>query len=297
MKKLIIIFLLITGTAYSQWLPFDWYNKKVSTAVTYNVRASNFFTRVEALGQTLTADQKKVYDTIFVRLNDSGLIGTVRLADSVAALWSFALKIAKNETIAKLNLLDTGYNCTNVNSVVFTDSGAVGNGTSSYLNTKFNNKNDSTIAKLNSVTYGFVSHIPQNMSGTRCPIGNATASSVLAILYDASGTFYYYNNDLSPFTVSYSDARAGVFSSVRVSYNKSALYKNGSGNAFVTQNSVSINNLNTYILCANNDGTPQYYSSQRLSFAFIGSGLSADKQRKLSNILNEALRQFNYNVY
>jgi hypothetical protein len=132
-KLLIIILLLFSFNAFGQ-VYFSGTRQPL-----YSTRATQFFDRCVTAGVTLTTAQKQWYDdSIFTPLLDSGLIGTTRAGDSIQALWCFALFPNGSANVAVLNLLSDSNTCLAVNSPTFTDSGVVGNGSSSYLNSNFN---------------------------------------------------------------------------------------------------------------------------------------------------------------
>jgi hypothetical protein len=292
MKKLILILLLLISTySYGQAVlsgqkGWDGY---------YNPRAVEFFDRCVTAGVTLTTAQKQWYsDSIFQPLQDSGLIGTTRAGDSIQAIWVLATFPNGSETVCKLNLLSDSNSITNVNSVTFTDSGAVGNGSTSYLNTNFNPVWDSSIYKSFSASGGVYSK--SDISGVYMDMGAGYSllDSTFYINSLNSGRFYTKNN--GTYISELTGSPKGVFISSRLSSTIINMVINGNSIS-KTSNYINKPNVNFYILCFNNQGTPLYYSARVITFAYIGSGLSATKSRALSNILNNSLISRGYNVY
>lgn len=311
MKKLILIlFLLISLQGYSQSLTTNGMMignnggittglfmggtnsfLNVPTGSTYNQRAKEFFARVTTAGQTLTDAQKTNYNTLFQQLIDSGLIhATLRAGDSLACLWAFPLCLAGTETTALLNLLDTGYNCTNVNSVVFTDSGCKGANTK-YLNTNFNMVTDSTIYKMSSGSIG--GYIKQRQEASEMLMGTGYATNEGCILYNGGGNLF---GNINGGWANITGIDSGFISIIRRVSTTFIIYNGG---VFTSKNTniTTKSNYPLYILCYNENGTAKYFCTKIVSFAFIGSGLSETKSRALLNILNNTLKGYGYNVY
>lgn len=314
-KLLIILLLLITNIAISQHLKttgntIGTSDTKVSRTlntsvglappyqgVTYNARAIAFFDRTKELGIILTDAQKSWYnDSIFVPLLDSGLIGTTRAGDSLACLWALVKFPNGSETVAKLNLLDTAYSLTNVNSVVFTDSGAVGNGTTSYLNTNFTPSLDSIIYKMNSGSIG----VYCRTAGTELrDLMAAKDATNYAVILPSNTAIYMGIN--GGFAINGETHGVGGANKMWIASRRRFQTVMGFANGVITNtgtsNAVALVTTKLYLLARNNNGTANNFSTRQISFAFIGSGLSDTKARALSNILNNSLKGRMYNVY
>lgn len=265
--------------------------------VTYNVRAQAFFDRTKELGIILTTSQKSWYnDSIFVPLSDSGLIGTTRAGDSLACLWTLVKFPNGSETVAKLNLLDTAYTLTNVNAVTFTDSGAAGNGTSSYLNSNFIPSADSTICRMNSTSFGV--YCKTNSTELRAILGGYDGSKYTTMTFSHTTLYGSINGG---FTINgeahTSSSSSNLFVITRQRYGGILFFLNGVQKLDRNGNATSTLTKSIFLLCRNNNGTPSDFSARCISFAFIGSGLSSTKIRALSNILNNSLKGRAYNVY
>lgn len=299
MKKLIIILLLITSTAQAQWFPFDFFNKR--TAVTYNVRASNFFTRVEALGQTLTTSQKAVYNIILQQLSDSGLIGTTRAGDSLQYIRIYGLKFSGSESISRMNILDTSNTATVVNAPIFTDScisgGTVGTG---YLNSEFNPRIDSTRFKKYSNMLGVYSLTPSTGGAPYIyafGIHNSVPYVMHSLLIRTSGNSYFY--PLASVDRAYATTNSGGSFSV-IRRTGTVIDINIRGNdigGYTSTSTPEMINKKFLVLVIDNDGTVAYGIQHCLAADWAGFGLSADKMRKLNNIINNALALHNIKTY
>lgn len=272
-------------------------NPYTGSKTSYNTRASDFFKRVTDAGKTLTDAQKKWYnDSIFVPLSDSGLIGTTRAGDSLVCLYSFSLKWAGDSTVANMNLLDNSYNCIHYGTVVYTDSGFAGDGASGYLDTKFNSVNDSTIFKLNSASMGFYSKTSGSIADREMGIDLSSVRTVIIAKF-VNDNCYTGLNGATQTPVSSGITGLGVYLITRRKSAEYNQYWNGNVlGATVSDASTSLVNGNVYI-GAVNTGVTAYYSRRVITFGFIGSGLSSTKARALSNILNNSLKGYAYNVY
>ena len=264
---------------------------------TYVKRAQDFFDRVALLGKTLTDAQKDWYnDSIFVPLIDSGLIGTTRAGDSLAVLYSFNGFASGNDTvIMHLNLLDDSYNITGYGTRTYTDSGVVGNGSSGYLSTFFNPVSDSSIWRLWSASFGMYSQTNSAAQTVDMGVHGGNRSNI-SLKWSDNNQYLYINS-----TNLYGAAQTsslGMFVFTRMSSTQINRYINGVYQGSTTANTTGLTAKIFYFLAGNNGSdAPQYYSARCYSFAFVGSGLSTDKARKLSNILNNSLKPRGYDVY
>jgi hypothetical protein len=298
-KLLIIILLLITANAFGQAV----LSGSKGWDGMYNIRADQFFTRCVTAGVTLTDAQKRWYnDSIFVPLSDSGLIGATRAGDSIQALWCFALFPNGSANVAVLNLLSDSNTCLAVNSPTFTDSGVVGNGSSSYLNSNFNPVWDSSICKLNSVSLGVYSKGDRSNSSTISAMGSSAGSDLFNIILRRTTNTSRFRLNTTTTAVEFiiNEGAIGYYIGSRQEYNLTYMLKKYEGTSytgtslFISNNKV---NLPIYILAQNDDGSPANYETVLITFAYVGSGLSADKCSKLGNILNNSLKGRGYNVY
>jgi hypothetical protein len=306
MKKIIILILLLLISTYS-------FGQAVLSGSKgwdgmYNIRADQFFTRCVTAGVTLTDAQKRWYnDSIFVPLSDSGLIGATRAGDSIQALWCFALFPNGSANVAVLNLLSDSNTCLAVNSPTFTDSGVVGNGVTSYLNTNFNPTWDSSICRLNSIGLGFYSLKTRPASNIYCIGGiydtvGVDIYSKLHIKYVSDRGFGQINGN-SEYIYNTDTTARGNFSLTRKAVNLTQFviytqYNYGKVSN-TTSNSSRVPNLSYFIFNFNSKGKPEpsNYDILCIPFFYITSGLSIDKTNKLANILNNSLKSRGYNVY
>lgn len=292
MRKLLIILLLLIST-YSFGQAVLSGSKGWDGA--YNLRAEQFFTRCVTAGITLTTAQKQWYsDSIFQPLQDSGLIGATRSGDSIQALWGFA-KFMGDTIVLKLNLLSDSNTCVSVGTLTWTDSGVVGNGTDSYLNTNFNPTWDSTICKHASIGLGALTQNKTYGSFVGI-IGGQINSSNRLFIRDYSAD---HKNWLSVACNSSVSEAAGVdtnnicFTVIRSNYTQ--IFKSERNSSYTANNLTISNRINVSLyVCAYNGGT---YSTHIITYGWITSGLSQTKSRALHNILNNSLKGRGYNVY
>jgi hypothetical protein len=300
MRKIFLIIILLMSTICSGQFgdnPFSFYTAPTNSPVvfTYNVRAQAFFDTVKVHGQSLSELQKRCYDSIFVRLTDSALIGSTPIKDSISSAWCFTLRIAPNEVVAKLDLLGR-YHLVNVNGVVFGDSGIKGNGTSSYLKTGFIPKSDSSIYKLLS---GSVSAYSQKVGNAGISVGNYNSTS-FTLLYGGASVYTAINCTGGGTPLANGGSSLGFYTVTRCLYQNYFVYKNGVnvGHASIPQVSASSLEVEQYyILAMSNSGVAASFSTELLSWVVIKSGLSNTKERMLSNIINSANKQKQLNVY
>lgn len=304
-KLIIIILLLITANAFGQAV----LSGSKGWDGMYNIRADQFFTRCVTAGVTLTDAQKRWYnDSIFVPLSDSGLIGTTRAGDSIQALWCFATFPNGSETVCKLNLLSDSNACTNVNSVVFTDSGAVGNGSTSYLNSNCTPMYDSTIVKIYSRGLSVYS-LGAREAGSFTVIGTMNSGSpyernAIEMFTKLTSPMMakFHTVDFGLVTMNDTDA-VGYYG---LSWVKNYQYRMKRGKNYlygVEQNfagfTPTTNVSKSYFILAlrNYNDVPIYYETSCITFVAITSGLSIAKQKALGNIFNNSLKGRGYNVY
>ena len=296
MKKIIIIFLLTYSIGFSQWNLWDGGTNHVTTNVIldssrYCLRANIFFERCRVKGFTLTDRQKLWYnDSLFVPLIDSGLIGTAREQDSLVFLYVFPIKYAQDSTIANLNILSDWYGCTHYGTVTYSDSGAIGDGATGYLNTFFNPTLDSTIVKKNSIGMGAYT---RGSDATIRKVDIGGDINLLYLTWEFYSTTTRLNGDPDAYAV-------GDYKGLLHTYRNTSTYSQGFKN--ITSLGTSTNassgksNAMTFVMASNESGAARF-SPRTYLFAYISTGLSVSKAQKLSNILNNALKSSNWQEY
>ena len=264
----------------------------------YNQRAIDFFKRVTDKSKTLTEAQKRWYnDSIFVAGINSGYIGTTRAGDSLVFLYSrVGYYCNRDTTIMNMNLLADVYNCVHYGAIIYTDSGAVGDGASgSYSNTFFNPTLDSSIYKCNSASLGFYSKTMRaaaNSSEIGCY--NDPIASSMQIKF--TGNLNYSVLNQVNYTATVDTTTLGCFSISRINGSQIIHFLNGVTMGAITgvQTSSSLPNMQFYVNGANGVG---YKSTLIQCFDWCGSGLSVATQKKISDDLNNSLKGVKYNVY
>lgn len=285
MKKILFYILFIfTIIANAQIKPFAM-NDVLTTP-----RFRNFYQRVINTGVNLEYEQIKDYKTIFKQLRDSGLIGDTRAGDSLAIFYVFTLKIAKDTSVAKLNLLDTTYTIIN-SGVVFSDSGAIGNGINSYLKTGFNFKKDTGIVKNKYFSIGIYLYKGCSKS-ISFVYGANDGNSIIELLKINNGYSYIFlqNSIIYPLNYVLSGYHLGI--------------KRGTDTTFVYYNNNKLS-LPSFILTTPDAETYIFirtdlyplYSNAIITFFNIGTGLSEDKANKITNILNDISKKHGINKF
>lgn len=255
-------------------------------SLTYCVQAQNFFERVKNAGKTLTLEQKNWYnDSIFVPLINEGIY------DSIVFLH---IRVTSDSLLSNTNLISELYNTIGYGGVVYTDSGAIGNGSTAYLNTFFNPTTDSTIAKMNSIGLGVVTR-GSDATVRRMDIGGNLYALWLSWEFYSSAPVTRLNSSGTAVAFT-SSGYSGILSASRMSSNFQEGYKNGV--SIGTSSEISITKNNTYIfIMADNEGGAARFSPRTYLGDWVTSGLSNNKSNKLHNIINEALKDKGYNAY
>ena len=326
MKKIILILLMLIATSsQAQWFGTEWFmNYSSASGYVYNARATLFFARVSADGITLTATQKTFYNNLFQNLIDSGLVhATDPQYDSLEVFYWFAVSdtaVAVDSNLVNLNLLQDNYNAIHYGTVVYTDSGVVGNGSDGYLTTQFTPYLDSSIYKLNSSSIGaynlkeYVKDKGQIFIGTgwyNYNFDTVSFSELNNVDWSGECNLSYYPNSTNNTPTKTILSSIGLWIGVRQGLS-AYIWENGESSEAIAVDPIGATNnmprsyfgICTEIYYEQLDNGVWVYGNPTsslvnscISSAFIGSGLSATKSRALSNCINENLKLFGYNVY
>ncbi len=279
MKKIIIIFLLITSSAFGQ-VYFSGTRQPL-----YDTGADSLITRMEtAVGKTMTTAGKEFISDMFTMYKDSLSITSLQNFFDVL----YFLDIGE-ETAGKLNWVKNAHNITNVNSVTFDSTGAIGNGTTAYLNLNYNPSTQKVNVSLNSVSLG-VYNKTESFVANLCAIGCFQSSPQSGMsMYHSTGSKDFFGRLFS--NASWTDTRVqttalGMWALVRTdTANIQSYYNSDLWSDTVLYTNI-IPNLTLYMLVQNTNGSPAAgtYSNRKYSFTWIGKECDATEIRKIYNI-------------
>lgn len=216
-----------------------------------------------------------------------GLV-TDGIYSKIDEMWLFAMNTEGNALKGM-----KGYkNCIAVNNPTFTAyKGFTGNGSSSYLNTNFNLRNDGISFTQNSASFGLYNRTQMSTaSTTRAEGGSYTTTStnvtVIRTYFTTSVATALVNSSGSGNAISITNSQ-GFFIATRTGSTYYA-YKNGSGTSGTDTSQLPANN-NLFLLCLNANGSPFRYSTAELAFAFVGGYLNGTEVSNFTTRLETLL--------
>lgn len=166
----------------------------------------------------------------------------------------------------------------------YSNQGATPNGVNGYANTYFL---ESANATLNS---HHISYYSRNNSTGNPLMGASNGTTETNIYPNNGGTFYPRVQATNSGVASTNFDTAAYFIASRITSSEVVGYRNTSRYA-IANATVSLNNLRTYYLGANNDGTVRYNSNQ-VAFSTIGNGLTDTEATNLYT----SVQQFNQDL-
>jgi len=185
-------------------------------------------------------------------------------------LWVHGLS---NETAARVSIINpTSTPITNVNSTTFTaGEGFTGNGTTMYLNSKFNPNIHGVKFTQNSAAFGFYTLL--DLIEQSVYMGGSAGANVtqLATDYDTIGAIFAINSSAN--TINLGIGTKGFFVAIRSDANNIALFKNGVSIYTDVKVSEPVLNDEIYIMCRNVGGA-SLFTANTFGISFIGSHLS-----------------------
>lgn len=192
--------------------------------------------------------------------------------------------------IKDLRDLDAAFRLAFPNGMTHSANGIQGNGTSQYAETFLT---PSTTLSLNSVHLSC--YINQGSPQQAFEIGASTSTSnIIALITSWTDSKIYGAINTNSYTISNNTFSPRGYTLVNAILNPIKLFKNGN---IVQSNSLSPSTTlttNSILLLALNSGiTISQYSSKRMSFASIGSGLTDTEAIRQSNIVTQVQRHLN----
>ena len=199
------------------------------------------------------------------------------------ALYPF---VGGTATTHKFNLkdprdLDAAYRLVFNGGWTHSSTGAKPNGTTAYADTKLA---PSTMGQ-NSIHASFYSRT--NTTGAFYDVGcyNAGGGVLIGVKFVSNTTSIVYTNTISNNQSVDTNPTTGLYLASRTTSSTNYLYRNGTLIVAGTRASLPPINLNMY-LAADNEGTPQAYSTREQAFASIGDGLTGSESTALYNAVN-----------
>lgn len=175
---------------------------------------------------------------------------------------------------ANLNLVSTSYGLTQHGTVTFlANNGYTGDGLSGYFTTGFTPSTAGGNQTANSASIGVcdLSSRANDGSGAYVIGGVATIQTSIVVGYTGvSGAGFTLNNTGGSITASFA---LGSWIASIVSSTQGYMAQAGSSLSF-TAVSPQLADASLYILAVNVSGTPSYFSSDALGYAFFGGGLT-----------------------
>jgi hypothetical protein len=240
----------------------------------YRIVNAELTTYTTGLTTALSDSQLRNLDT-FIASVKTGLSIT-NLSDAFDTIYVLAGETSESSL---RNLVKNAHHATAVNSPTFAKyEGFTGNGTTSYINTNYNPATEADNYALNASAIGIY-----NRTGVQAAvndIGAVNASGIgvtlnVTALLDNSSV--RHNSDLHN---TLNNIRLGMKISSRSNNASIVYYENKTAqNEYIASSSIYSGNI--YILCRNNNGSPSAYSSNQLSFAFLGKDLTSTNVGKI----------------
>jgi hypothetical protein len=188
-------------------------------------------------------------------------------------LWLLASEASDQALISLINPSSTPI--LPVSSPNFTiDRGYTGNGSSSYLNTKFTPSTDGVNYTLNNAMVAIYDRT-NGASALGIEIGVAANSTYYAYIeaeYIDGKIYASINDRASPTLSAANNPNNGLLSLIRVTAASRSILKNGSVLTSDTYNDTNLPTAPLFALCRNENGSPFYYSTHQLALIAYGAG-------------------------
>lgn len=230
--------------------------------------AQAFFDRITTAGGTLTTTEKNAVNTFVVSMKSNSLWSLMKVIYPM---------VGSSSAACSQNLRSNIFTGTFNAGWTFSSTGVIGNGTSSFLNTNFNNQSNWT--STSNASMGFVSSTNQT-GGTICDMGvggNLLSGSNSSTIYSSySGTFYSGMNCTSVAPGAINSSTIGFFVTTRLSSTQYSSYKRGSSIINITNTDAIGTNPNNsiYLSAGNQPPNAALFAAKRYNFCFMGDGLT-----------------------
>ena len=230
-----------------------------------------------------TETRKKLIDKTIEELKSFGIWYQLDV------LYFFA---AETQQAALLNWIKNSHDATAVNSPTFTaNQGFVSDGSTSYLDLNYNPSAGPKYT-LNSAMYGFYINTTAGSSNTIGEMGSRGASSTTTVnIQLAHTTSNKQTSQINSGTALSSTVGGDVTTALgftiiqRTASNAYESIRNGVSNYSTTTASSGIFNGNFFACAVNDNGTPSFHSTRRLSIAVAGASLSVSQHYHFNRIV------------
>lgn len=210
-------------------------------------------------------------------------------------LWLLANEASDQGLVSLVNPASTKIAA--VNSPTFTvDQGYQSNGSTSYLDSKFNDLSSGVNYTQNGNSVGVYSRT-NAMGAFPVELGVSNASTNGTIVqagYTGNHVFAINNCIVANALIYTSTDSRGMFSTIRTASNAQSTWKNGVVQTSNSGASIALQNADIFLLCLNNNGSASNFSDKQIGYAFIGSG-SVD-QLKMYNAMQTYMTAIGANV-
>ena len=259
----------------------------LTTTATNNVSAeAELTTYITGLTTPLSSAQK-IKTNNFIRSIKSGMSIT-NLSDVFDTIWLLGGETSESSL---KNLVKDAHHCSLQGATVPSfeeNKGFQGNGSTGYLDTNYNPRDEGENYTVNSASFGWYSFT--NSLASACAMGarDGASSNRSFALTRYTGEFAQYGinqNSVSANAPVIAANSSGLFIANRVSSNGGVLYRENEVYLSVNIASSNVPDRNCYICGYNNAGSLGSPSARRKGFGFYGRGLTADERTVLRNAL------------
>lgn len=246
----------------------------------YQTETTTFINAVQGGGTTLTTGQRDALDALVVSMKSIGW-------SKFQAAYPFVNSVAQAHKWNLANPLDTdgGFRAT-FTSMTHGASGITGNGTSSFMDTKFN---PSTASTANNFHF-LVSVSSGTANGRHGANSDTNANNVLIVPALAGNTDYFrcYGTGNDGQITAANATVAGVYCMSRRTGTDFEAYRDGTtaGTQTGSTGVASPPNANIYINAENSAGTAGNFGNHVVDFVSIGTGLTDSEVTSLTNAIN-----------
>ena len=245
---------------------------------TVDIDAQAYFDRVTAAGGTLTTTEKDAVNVLVLSLKLNSLWTLMKVIYPM---------VGSSAAACSQNLKSSSFTGTFSSGWTFSSAGITPNGSSTFMNTNFNNQGNWTTTSNGSM--GIISATNQTTAvcdmGSSANIGGGSMSSTIYPSY--GGTYYGGINCTSVVPGVANSNTVGFFVTSRTTSSAYSIHKRGSSTINLTTNDpVGTNpNMNIYLGAGNQSGTAILFSLKQYTFCFIADGLTQAQVDTYWNIL------------
>jgi hypothetical protein len=261
-------------------------------------QATTFLARTSGLSGT----EISAYTNLICGLVTDGIItGTLSGAAGCGSVLDALYILATNTTTtAALNICGTSFSLITNGTTTFTaDAGIAGDASTGFLNTQFEPDIAGGNFSLNSASMGSYVRTNRTSPANKASMGGSLQFSII-IPFDGSGNFQYGSNGTNGTSVVANPVGTsqGFWVQSRTSGSANAGYRNGNVTPLATDATAPsfITATPIWILGIDN-GSVLLPTDDQISAAFIGGGITATQQNKISNRINAYMTALGINVY